>query len=241
MFGGGRRSGWAGNAFFAQPQRVDGGHRGLPLPGRVPARPKAFGRILCGMSDRTPRVLVPLAAGFEEIEAVTIIDVLRRAEIEVFVAGLAAGPAIGSHGISVVPDGELDEVASDWPEAIVLPGGMPGTVALREDPRVLAIVKRLSDRGKTVAAICAAPTVLSAAGIEASSELTSHPSVRGELGAATVVADRSVVRSGNLITSQGAGTAMEFALALVAEWVEPERARELASAMVVSGDLELGS
>ena len=181
-----------------------------------------------------------MAAGFEEIEAVTVIDVLRRAGIEVFVAGLAPGAVTGSHGISIVPDGELDALASDWSEAIVLPGGMPGTEALREDPRVLAIVKQLYDGGKTVAAICAAPTVLAAAGIEASTELTSHPSVRAELGAATVVADRAVVCSANLITSQGAGTAMEFALALVAEWGTPERARELASAMVVSGDLELG-
>ena len=190
--------------------------------------------ILGGMNQRPTRVLVPLAEGFEEIEAVTVIDVLRRAGLDVFVAGLAPGVVTGAHGVGVVTDGELGELAADWAQAIVLPGGMPGTRALREDERVLALVRDLAGQGRLTAAICAAPTVLAAAGVEGGRVLTSHPSVRTELGAAKVVTDARVVRSGNVLTSQGAGTAMEFALALVAELVSPGRAAELAAAMVVA-------
>lgn len=185
------------------------------------------------MSETKTRVLVPLAEGFEEIEAVTVIDVLRRADLDVRVAGLEPGPVTGSHGIPITPDAALEEVPADWPDAIVLPGGMPGTVALREDERVLGHVRRLSGAGRTTAAICAAPTVLAAAGVEAGRDLTSHPSVRAELGSARVVADEAVVRSGHVVTSQGAGTAMEFALALVADLVSEDRSRQLAEAMVV--------
>src|SRR5688572_33150358 len=103
-----------------------------------------------------PIVLVPLAPGFEEIEAVTIIDVLRRAEVEVRVAGLAPGPVRGAHGIEVAVDCALDEVDAAALAMIVLPGGMPGTTNLRADARVLALVRALESSGRTVAAICAA-------------------------------------------------------------------------------------
>lgn len=178
------------------------------------------------------RVLVPLAPGFEEIEAVTIVDVLRRAGLEVVVAGLAAGPVRGSHGIELTPDVELAHVDGASFALLVLPGGMPGTRHLAADERVLALVRSFHARGARVAAICAAPLVLQAAGIVRGVAVTAHPSVRAELVDARVQDAPNVVRSGNVTTSQGAGTALEFALALVADVCGAARADELARALV---------
>jgi len=179
------------------------------------------------------RILVPLAAGFEETEAVVIIDVLRRAGLEVVVAGLEPGPCRGSHGIVLVPDTTLAEIDAATLTMAVLPGGMPGTRHLMADARLLALLRQLDARGAPAAAICAAPLVLQAAGLLEGLEVTSHPSVRGELSSARVVAAPSTVRSGRVTTSQGVGSALEFALALVADLCGPERAAELARAMVV--------
>lgn len=178
------------------------------------------------------RILVPLAEGFEEIEAVTIVDVLRRAELEVTVAGLVPGPVRGSHGIPVTPDAHLGDLDTSTFTMVVLPGG-PGTKNLAQDERVLAVVRRLAAEGKRTAAICAAPLVLHAAGVIEGVPVTSHPSVRGKLPGAIVRDRPRVVRSGPIVTSQGAGTAMEFALALVADLRGEARAAELAAAMVV--------
>jgi 4-methyl-5(b-hydroxyethyl)-thiazole monophosphate biosynthesis len=184
--------------------------------------------------ERPERILVPLAEGFEEIEAVTIVDVLRRADLDVTVAGLAPGPVTGSHGIPVTPDTPIGELDLDAFTMVVLPGGMTGTKNLMADERVLGLVRRLAREGKRTAAICAAPLVLHAAGVIDGVPVTSHPSVRGKLGAAVVRDGPRVLRSGSVTTSQGAGTAMEFALALVAELRGAERAGELAAAMVVA-------
>lgn len=187
-------------------------------------------------SVRPESVLVPLAPGFEEIEAVTIIDVLRRAGIEVCVAGLERGPVRGSHGIELGTDCALDDlVEGDVARLamIVLPGGMPGTTNLRNDARVLALVRRLEAEGRTVAAICAAPTVLSAAGVLTGRSATAHPSVRGQLPGTVVLDQPAVVRSGPVVTSQGVGTALEFALALVEDLRGGARARELRAALLV--------
>jgi 4-methyl-5(b-hydroxyethyl)-thiazole monophosphate biosynthesis len=183
-------------------------------------------------------VLVPLATGFEELEAVALIDVLRRGGLEVVVASLADGPppfsVRGSHGIAVEADLALGAVDLDVIDALVLPGGMPGAANLAADERVLALVRRLHAAGRTTAAICAAPLVLHAAGVLAGVEVTAHPSVRQRLGGARVVDAPRVVRSGGVWTSQGPGTALEFGLALVAELVGAERAAELSRAMLVA-------
>jgi 4-methyl-5(b-hydroxyethyl)-thiazole monophosphate biosynthesis len=180
-------------------------------------------------------VLVPLAEGFEEIEAVAVIDVLRRGGIEVIVASLANGPpphcVRGAHGIAVEADLALGDVDPGFLDAIVLPGGMPGTLRLAEDARVLELVRGLHAAGRPTAAICAAPLVLHAAGVIDGVSVTSHPSVRAKLGGARVVDAPRVVKSGSIWTSQGPGTAIEFGLAIVAELVGEERAAELASAM----------
>jgi len=180
-----------------------------------------------------PCVLVPLAAGFEEIEAVVVIDVLRRAGVEVRVAGVRPGAVTGSHGITLSTDCALDDVRAGELDMLVLPGGMPGAANLRSDARVLALVRELERSGRTVAAICAAPTVLAAADVLEGRRVTSHPSVRDQLPGARVVDAPRVVRSGPVVTSQGVGTALEFALELVAQLVGPGKAEELARAMLV--------
>ncbi len=178
-------------------------------------------------------ILVPLAEGFEEIEAVTIVDVLRRAGLHVTVAGLRPGEVTGAHGLRVATDAALDGVDPARVAMIVLPGGMPGTTNLMEDERVLGLVRKLHAAGKPTAAICAAPMVLARAGVLGDARATSHPSVRDRLGKARVVAGERVVRSGSVVTSQGPGTALEFALALVEDLEGPAKARKLAEDMLV--------
>jgi 4-methyl-5(b-hydroxyethyl)-thiazole monophosphate biosynthesis len=180
------------------------------------------------------RVCVPLAPGFEEIEAVTIIDVLRRGGVEVVVAGTEPGPVRGSHGIAVTPDTTIDRVDAETLDMVALPGGMPGTLHLRDDPRVRALVARLRARGAYTAAICAAPIVLAAEGILAGRPATSHPSVREQLGDVTY-REEAVVEDGTVVTSRGAGTALELALSLVRLLVDAETAERLRAAMVAGG------
>lgn len=175
------------------------------------------------------RALVILAPGFEEIEATTVIDVLRRADVGVLVAGLMSGPVRGSHGITLVPDQPLDHLSPDDFDALVLPGGMPGAQHLRDSSRVLALVKSFTAKQKIVAAICAAPTVLEAAGVLAGRRATGFPGF--ELPSAIYAEDR-VVADGTLVTSRGAGTAMEFALALAARLATPDKAAEVAARML---------
>jgi len=162
------------------------------------------------------RVLVPLAEGFEEIEAVTVIDILRRADIEVLTAGLQDGPVSGSHGIPLVPDGTLAEVLDEDFDMMVLPGGLPGADHLENDPRVAGMLRRLADSGRFTAAICAAPKVLAAAGLLDGRTATSYP---GFLDPARTpgleLSEAPVVEDGPVITSRGPGTATDFALALV--------------------------
>jgi 4-methyl-5(b-hydroxyethyl)-thiazole monophosphate biosynthesis len=174
------------------------------------------------------RVLVPLAPGFEEIEAITIIDILRRAGVEVVVAGTQPGPIEASRQTKHLPDCTLDDVRAEDFDMIVLPGGLPGTTNLRNDPRIRQFIESLRQRQKPVAAICAAPSILAAYGVLRDRVATSHPSVRAEVaaGAKSVSNDRVVV-DGDVITSQAAGTAMEFAFKLVEVLCGPEKVAEV--------------
>jgi 4-methyl-5(b-hydroxyethyl)-thiazole monophosphate biosynthesis len=176
------------------------------------------------------KALVPLAEGFEELEAVTIIDVLRRAGVEVTVAALGASPVTGSHAIRVEADASLDAVQADVFDAVVLPGG-PGAKRLRDDERVKAVVRRLAREGRLVAAVCAAPIALEAAGVLAGKRATVYPG--NQLPSAEQVDERVVV-DGSIITSRGPGTALEFALALVEKLSGHAKAAELARAMLAA-------
>jgi 4-methyl-5(b-hydroxyethyl)-thiazole monophosphate biosynthesis len=162
------------------------------------------------------KVLVPLAAGCEELEAVTIIDLLRRAGVEVVAAGLQPGIIRASRGTQLVPDTILDSVLRDDFDMVVLPGGMPGAQHLKEDSRVQALIKKLAAEGKYTAAICAAPVALAEAGLLSGRKATGYPGMLEKLGLPDVeLQNQAVVRDGHVITSRGPGTAMDFALELV--------------------------
>lgn len=182
-----------------------------------------------------PKVLLPLAEGFEEIEALAIVDVLRRAKIEVVVAGLQPGAVVSVRKISVVPDTTIDTVRSDDYDMIVLPGGQPGTDNLNADPRIHRLLAEFQASGKLIGAICAAPAILAAAGLLSGKHATSYPSSISKLDGA-VYEDRAVVIDGNIITSQGPGTAISFALAIVSRLVNPQTAEEVSKAMIVHND-----
>ena len=162
------------------------------------------------------RVLIPLAPGFEEIEAITVIDILRRAGVTVTAAGTQPGPVIASRQTKHIPDCTLDDIRAEDFDMLVLPGGLPGTTHLRQDRRIRQIIQTMLVRHCFVAAICAAPTVLADAGVLTERVATSNPSARAELaGKVGRISDERVVVDGLIITSQSAGTAMEFAFKLV--------------------------
>ncbi|MBN2802693.1 MAG: DJ-1/PfpI family protein [Deltaproteobacteria bacterium] len=163
------------------------------------------------------RVLVPFSAGFEEIETVTIVDVLRRASIDVTLAALHGERVTGRSGITVKADKTLDEalVENSTYDMIVLPGGQPNAYALRDDARIIDEIKNIEKNGGYTAAICAAPAALEKAGLLGGKEATNYPSLKKDL-VSCIYSEKSVVESGRVITSRGPGTAMEFALKLVA-------------------------
>jgi len=169
-------------------------------------------------------VLVPLATGCEEIEAVTVIDLLRRAGIEVVTAGLTDGPVRASRGTVLVPDTTLDKALERDYDMVVLPGGQPGATHLEQDVRLHHFLHRMAANGKFLAAICAAPKVLASAGLLDGRTVTAFP---GTLDPASFpgvqINSQAVVRDGNILTSRGPGTAMDFALELIEALCGPEQ------------------
>jgi 4-methyl-5(b-hydroxyethyl)-thiazole monophosphate biosynthesis len=160
------------------------------------------------------RVLIPLAQGCEELEAVTIIDLLRRAEIEVVSAGLDEQPVTASRGTVLLPDTILDAVVDEDFDMLVLPGGLPGADHLDRDPRIHSMLQRLAQSGCYTAAICAAPKVLANAGLLSGKSATSYPGFLEPFPQVNAVT-APVVIDGKVITSRGPGTAMDFALQLI--------------------------
>lgn len=175
-------------------------------------------------------VLVPLAQGCEELEAVTIIDLLRRAEINVIVAGLEAGPVTASRGVVLMPDTTLDAVLDQSFDLIVLPGGLGGAQRLEADQRIAALLRRQAEQGRYVGAICAAPMVLASAGLLNAREATAYPGVLD--GHPEIkLSSAAVVRDGTFITSRGPGTAMDFALNLIELLSSRERRNTVEAAL----------
>lgn len=162
------------------------------------------------------RVLVPLARGFEEIEAVSIIDVLRRADIEVLAASLDENMSVkGANGITVMSDANIKDITVDDIDMIVLPGGVEGTYALAEDENVLRILKEMDAKGKNIGAICAAPFALNKAGV-LNQNYTCYPSFEEYIREDGYMGDKAmVVQDGNVMTSRGPATAICFALQIV--------------------------
>lgn len=177
-------------------------------------------------------VLIPLADGVEEMEAVILIDVLRRAGLEVVTAGLTTKPVTASRGVRLVPDRNWDELQPAAFDILAIPGGAEGVNRLKADSRILTAVRAFDQQGKWIAAICAGPLVLQQAGILAGRRVTCHPGVEDQLTATTRLADRVVVDA-RLITSQGPGTSFEFALTIVRCAVNAGKAISLSKAMVL--------
>lgn len=178
----------------------------------------------------TKRVLLPLAKGFEETEAIAIVDVLRRAEVEVVLAGLEDGPVESAHAVTIVPDATLATVAEQRFDAIVLPGGLEGTERLAASELVGSILERMGAEGTITAAICAAPTVFEKQGMLKGRRATCHFSMQPKLKSAEFV-EEAVVIDGKVVTSRGVGTALDLGLELVEQLVDAERAKAIAKAI----------
>lgn len=160
------------------------------------------------------RVLVPLAQGCEELEAVTIIDILRRAGIEVVSAGLDDGPVTASRGVRLLPDKTLDEALGQDYDMVALPGGLPGSDHLAEDQRVTGLLRSMNESGRFVGAVCAAPKVLARSGLLKGKQATAFPGVLQAENHPDITG-HAVTRDGTVITSRSVGTVMDFALAIV--------------------------
>jgi 4-methyl-5(b-hydroxyethyl)-thiazole monophosphate biosynthesis len=178
------------------------------------------------------RVLVPLAEGFEEMEAVILVDLLRRASIETVTAAMGDGQTVAaSRGVRLVADTTWSAIDPRTFDLIALPGGMGGTRRLQHDERMLQALRDHHGAGKPVAAICAGPLVLQSAGLLDGREATCHPGVAGELTAARR-RDARVVADGAVITSQGPGTAIDFALAIIERLAGRSAADSVAAGLV---------
>lgn len=178
-------------------------------------------------------VLVPLANGCEELEAVTIIDLLVRAGIEVVTAGLDTGPVTASRGVVLLPQMALDEAMGRDYDMVVLPGGLPGADYLNDDPRIGELLKRVAADGGYTAAICAAPKVLATAGLLDGKRATSYPGVVDKMALpSTDYTGEAVVQDGKVITSRGPGTAMDFALTLIENLVGRAKRDEVEAGLV---------
>ena len=204
-----------------------------------------------------PNACVLLADGFEEIEAIVVIDVLRRAGIDVVTVGTRGTQVTGSHGVPIEADSTLETCADTNWDAVVLPGGLggiaagggqggaellakavgtgglPGATHLRDDAQGRELLRRPHESGRTVAAICAAPIALGSAGVLEGRRATCYPGFEDQMIGASRSADR-VVADGNVVTSRGPGTAFDFALMLVARLVDEETAEALRDGMLLS-------
>ena len=161
-----------------------------------------------------------------------IVDVLRRAEIDVIIAGLHEGPVSSARNVKVLPDTVIDSIRAEDFDMLVLPGGQPGSDNLNSDERVINLIRDFNGSGKLTGAICAAPYVLARAGILEGKHATAYPSFRDKLGNA-LYEEKAVVEDGNVITSRGPGTALCFGLAIVKRLVGDEKARQIKETMLL--------
>lgn len=173
-----------------------------------------------------------MADGCEEIEGLTVVDILRRAGLEITMISINETTSVtGSHGISFLADTVFEKVNFDELDAVVLPGGMPGTLKLGEHDGVRQIIQKFATDKKLVCAICAAPSVLGAAGLLDGKRACCHPGFEDKLTGAAVTED-AVVSDGNIITSRGMGTAIDFALEIVRYFKDDDTVNDLKNKLV---------
>ncbi|MFH1237241.1 MAG: DJ-1 family glyoxalase III [Candidatus Aenigmatarchaeota archaeon] len=175
------------------------------------------------------RVLVPLAEGFEELEAMAAIDVLKRAGIDVIVAGLPGTIVKGRSGVKVVTDKRVDEIDQKSLDGIVLPGGNPGYINLGKSKKIIEIINDLDKSKKMIAAICASPSILAKLGILDERRATIYPGMERDVPRPRPA---NVVTDGHIITSQGPGTSIDFALEIVKMLLGSSQAEKVRSELV---------
>lgn len=176
-------------------------------------------------------VLMPLETGFEEIEALATVDLLRRAGMEVFMAGVSSEQPTGKTGIKVVADVMLADTDPKYYHALVLPGG-PAVKLLLDNNEVETLLRAFATANKWIAAICAAPAVLAKAGLLRGKKAACYPSTEDQLGPGATLLREPVVVDGHIITSRGAGTAIPFALKIIELLDSPEKAQQIAESIV---------
>lgn len=180
------------------------------------------------------KVLVFLAEGFEEVEALTVVDYLRRASIGVDTVSIGEKTVKGAHDIIVTADKLLSEVESvAMYDAVVIPGGIPGATNLRDNDRVIEIVKSLDKEDKLLAAICAGPVVLQKAGVIKGLDVTSYPGFEDELPDCNYM-EASVVKDGNVITARGPALATDFAIEIISYLLEDRKIKEFKKGILYS-------
>ena len=178
-------------------------------------------------------VLVPLAQGCEELEAITITDLLVRAGIDVTTCGLDDRPVKASRGTIIIPDTTIDKVMEQSFDLIVLPGGLPGADHLRDNAAVQTLISKQAEKGGYLAAICAAPKALAQAGVLDGRTATAYPGTLQALENDQItMSDEAVEVDGNVITSRGPGTAMDFALTLIEQLSGVEKRNEVEAQLV---------
>lgn len=178
------------------------------------------------------KIAILIAEGFEEIETSATYDILKRAGIDVVTAGLQPDEIAGSRGLKIVTDTTLDKLNVSNLDGVVIPGGYPGYVNLGKSTIVLDLLRQMASGGKYLASICAGPLVLEQAGVIKGKKVTCFPGMEGALKTACYIPQR-VVEDGNIITSQGPGTALEFALKLAERWAGKDTAEKLRKDLVI--------
>lgn len=176
-------------------------------------------------------IYIFLADGFEETEAITPTDMLRRCGKEVYTVGVTGKTVTGAHGIPVVCDREISGISAEGTEMIILPGGMPGTRNLAACEKLKAIISYCNDNGILIGAICAAPSILGSMGLLSGRKAVCYPGFEETLSGAEVLHVNSV-RDGNIITSRGAGTALDFSYELISALIDEKTAQKLAGNIV---------
>lgn len=178
------------------------------------------------------KIYIFLAEGFEEIEGLTVVDILRRGKLDITMVSMTGVPAVtGSHGIQVTADTVFEDVDFTDTGMYILPGGMPGTLNLGKHKGLINLLKEAHMKNGKIAAICAAPSVLGTNGILEGKRAVCYPGFEEKLTGAQVSYDPVAV-DGNIITSRGMGTAIEFSLAIISEFLGEEEARRIAESII---------
>lgn len=180
------------------------------------------------------KAIVLLAKGFEEVEALTVVDVLRRGGVHCITCSIDGEETVlGSHSIHVKSNNLIEKTDVDKYDALIIPGGMPGAASLRDCERVIELVKKFNNENKLIAAICAGPIVLSKADVIKGKKVTSYPGFEKELGEVTYC-EEIVVQDGNIITSRGPATAMYFGFKILENLADKETVENLKEAMMLN-------